>query len=114
VTVASLGTRKKEHAVINTPPKLGHPLITFYLTNSTATTLLQFSCLHMSHISRPFDLPLLDRFITLCCIVQSANSIRNTIHPLLLAPSAPVCFYGKASDFVQAVTGSNLPERRLP
>jgi hypothetical protein len=74
------------------PPKLGHPLVTFHLTNIKTTSLLHFSYLHMSHISQPFDPPLFNRFIKLCCIFKSVTSIRNIVHALLLAPSAPVSF----------------------
>jgi hypothetical protein len=59
-------------------------------TYFTTTILLHYSYLHLSHISRPFDPPLFNRFIKLCCIVQSMNSIPNIVHPLFLAPSAPV------------------------
>ena len=59
-------------------------------TYFTTTILLHYSCLHLSHISRPFDPPLFNGFIKLCCIVQSMNSIPNIVLPLFLAPSAPV------------------------
>lgn len=98
-----------EHAVNTPPPKLEHPVVTFYLTNNTTTTLLHFSYLHVSHISRSFDPPLFNRFTKLCCNVRSVNSTHNIVHPLFLAPSAPVSFCGKASGFIQAVSGSNLP-----
>jgi len=93
VIVACLGTPKTGTCCSPTPlPKLGHHLITFYLANSTATTLLHFSYLHMSHVSSPFGPPLFNIVIKLCCNVQSVNSKCNLVHPLLLAPSASVSF----------------------